>query len=193
MKQAIAGVAPPEVDEVTAMTLWPGITALPLGPIRPGCFLGGLYSIEAGFGNILTVGNLIALASIPLVLPPFFFMLNPGYGIPPLFRWIPRWLWIENTWCRRYRLTNRRVIIEHTFSGTVYQHVELDAFDAIDIEVQPGQEWFHAGDMIFRSGPAEVFRLEGVTRPETFRQTCLKAHLSYVGVKEACEREAALV
>jgi hypothetical protein len=31
----------------------------------------------------------------------------------------------------------------------------------------------------------ETLRLLGVSRPETFRQTCLKAHAAYVGVQQA--------
>ena len=63
--------------------------------------------------------------------------------------------------------------------------VDLDRFDAIDIDVRPGQAWYPAGDMIFRLGPVETFRLEGVGYPEVFRVTCLKAHQAYVGVRKA--------
>lgn len=63
--------------------------------------------------------------------------------------------------------------------------VNLDNFDEIKIEVQKGQEWYPAGDMIFRRGDVETLRLLGVSRPETFRQTCLKAHVSFVGVRQA--------
>ncbi len=37
----------------------------------------------------------------------------------------------------------------------------------------------------------ETFRLAGVPRPETFRQTCLKARMSYVGVRKAREMQTA--
>jgi len=63
--------------------------------------------------------------------------------------------------------------------------VELDRFDAIDIEVLPGQEWYPAGNLIFRRGQIETFRVDGILRPETFRQTCLKARMGYVGAKAA--------
>ena len=63
--------------------------------------------------------------------------------------------------------------------------------DRIDIVVQPGQEWFKAGDLVFYMGNVETFRLDGVSRPEAFRQTCLKSHLSYTGVREAVRRETA--
>lgn len=63
--------------------------------------------------------------------------------------------------------------------------VRLDAFDTIEVEVRPGQDWHHAGDLVFRSGATETFRLEGVSRPEAFRQACIKAQRAYNGVRAA--------
>ena len=99
---------------------------------------------------------------------------------------------VVNGSCRRYRLTNRRVIIEHPFGGGEMQSVSLDRFDTIDIEVLPGQQWYKAGDLIFRKGPTETLRLSGVPRPETFRQTCLKAQRSHAGLEDARSRGLAL-
>jgi hypothetical protein len=79
------------------------------------------------------------------------------------------------------------VIIERGVSGRIDQYVDLDRFDAIDVVVLPGQEWYPAGDLIFRRGSVETFRLRGVLRPETFRQACMKAHLAYVSVRRALE------
>jgi hypothetical protein len=86
---------------------------------------------------------------------------------------------------RRYRLTNRRVLIERGINPRVEQYVDLDRFDAIDLVVNPGQEWYASGDLVFRRGPIETLRLPGVSRPESFRQTCLKVRQSYVGVAAA--------
>jgi hypothetical protein len=71
---------------------------------------------------------------------------------------------------QRYRLTNRRVF------------VDFDKFDSIELVVEPGQEWYAAGDLVFRKGAVETFRLPGVSRPESFRQTCLKVQQSYRSV-----------
>jgi hypothetical protein len=166
MKQAIAGVAPPDLAEVTIMTVWPTIAANPLGRA-----LGRLYTNRAGFGHILTVGKLMMLLTIPVALTLFALSLAP---------------WA----CRRYRLTNRRVIIQNRPHPVDERWIGLDEFDAIDVLVLPGQEWYPAGDLIFRRGKIETFRLSGVSRPETFRQTCLKAQRSFVGVRRALEREA---
>jgi hypothetical protein len=87
----------------------------------------------------------------------------------------------------RYILTNRRVIIARGLKPVAEQYVELDRFDDIEVVVQPGQEWYPAGDLVFKRGAVETFLLRGVLRPETFRQTCLKARQAYVGVKQAME------
>jgi hypothetical protein len=175
MKQAIAGVAPSQLDEVTNMTVWPTITALHTPPFgRLGCWLGRMYSINVGVW-VLTLGNLFALLSIPVALQMFVFSLLPGI-------------------CRRYRLTNRRVIVERRKFSWKSPWVEeravaLDNFDAIDIVIIKGQDWYPAGDMVFRQGDVEKLRLLGVSRPETFRQTCLKAHASFVGVRNATSNQ----
>jgi len=186
MSQAVTGVAPPELGEVTNMVVWPSVARFSIART-----LGRMFSIRAGLGNVLTIGNLIALASVPIGLALYFIKINPGFGIPPVMSWMPKFLWVWNPLCVRYRLTNRRVVIEHGFSGQDVLSVSLDRFDSIQVDVQPGQQWYKAGNLIFNNGGIETFRLEGVQRPETFRQTCLKARQSYVGVQQALERETA--
>ena len=139
------------------MTVWPSIAAT-----RAGQSLGRLYATRLGIGW-LTLGKLAALASIPLVLPLYFSMLNP-------------WR------MRRYRLTNRRVVIERGVEGRPESAIELAAFDAVEIVVQPGQAWYPAGDLVFRRGGIEVFRLPGVPRPEGFQHTVLKTARAYAGL-----------
>ncbi len=164
------------------MTVWPSVCAYGLGR-----FHGRLYAIQSGF-YIFTVGNLICLLSIPGALGLYFLRLAPWVG-------------------KRYTLSNRRVIeyrsefrrepnrimgIPWPFRfhfQVAAKWVELDRFDAIDIEVRPGQAWYHAGDLIFRQGNVETLRLEGVSRPESFRRCCLNARHAFVGIKEALERQ----
>ena len=166
MNQAIAGVAPAELGEVTVMTVWPSIAATALGRA-----LGRLYLNRSGFGYMFTVGKLMMALTIPIGVGLFFWMLAPFN-------------------CRRYRLTNRRIIVQNRPRPVDERWIALDEFDSIDVVVQPGQEWYPAGDLVFRNGSVEVFRLVGVPRPETFRQTCLKSHLSYVGVRKAMAQVA---
>lgn len=166
MKQAIAGVAPPDLAEVTIMTVWPTIAANPIGRM-----LGRLYTNRSGIGPVFTIGKLMMLLTIPIALVLFAVSLAP---------------WA----CRRYRLTNRRVIVQNRPRPVDERWIGLDEFDSIEVEVLPGQEWYPAGELIFRKGKIEAFRLSGVSRPETFRHTCLKAQRSYVGVRKALEQEA---
>jgi len=165
MKQAIAGVAPPESAEVTVMTVWPSIAAF-----SSGRFLGRLYSIRWPDVYIFRLGSLLALLSIPYALLLYFCRILPRMG-------------------SRYMLTNRRVVIQTAITAIDVAAVELDGFDSIEIDVLPGQAWFDAGDLSFRRDGHEVFRLAGVSWPEPFRQSCLKSHRAYTGVKQARQRE----
>jgi hypothetical protein len=159
-QQPISGVVPPATAEATVMTVWPSVASTGLGRS-----LGRLYRIREGFGPI-SVGRLALLATIPLGLMLYLSMRLP--------------------WAiRRYRLTNRRVMIERGINPHVEQFVDLERFDTIDVVVSPGQEWYAAGDLVFRRGPIETLRLPGVSRPESFRQTCLKVRQSYVSVAAA--------
>jgi hypothetical protein len=178
----IAGVSPPDLHETVIMTVWPSIASMGIGR-----FLGRLYLIPWGV-SVFTVGHLIALISIPvaafLVVGRFLHAFLTDiqlFGIGRLFAVIvPAELIIS-----RYTLTNRRIIVQRGLRAVDESWVELDRFDTIEVEVLPGQEWYPAGNLIFRRGPIETFRLDGVSRPETFRQTCLKARMGYVGAKAA--------
>ena len=156
----ISGVIPPSVAEATIMTVWPSVASTGLGKA-----LGRLYRIREGFGPI-SIWRLSLLATMPIGLVLYFSMRMP--------------------WAiKRYRLTNRRVSIEEGINPVVKQFVTLDAFDTIDLEVSPGQEWYAAGDLVFRRGQIETLRLPGVSRPESFRRVCLEAHQAYVSVAKA--------
>lgn len=174
MTQPIPGVAPTQLSEVTVMTVWPSLSATTFGR-----FWGRLFAIELGFpifGIPLTLGRLFALSSIPFMLALYFLMRLPRFpGIV---------IGITNPFCWVYRLTNRRVVVENPFGGEL-KGVSLDRFDSIEIVVEPGQAWYKAGDLVFRLGKVETFRIWGVPRPETFRHTCIKAQMSFVGVQQA--------
>ena len=157
MSGPVSGVVPPSVAEATIMTVWPSVAVTGLGRS-----LGMLYLIKEGFGPV-SIGRLALLATIPIGL-----MLYLSLRLP---------------WAiRRYRLTNRRVIVEQGINPQVKQFVPLSGFDTVDVEVSPGQEWYAAGDLVFRRGPIETLRLSGVSRPESFRRVCLEARQAYVSV-----------
>jgi hypothetical protein len=135
---------------------------------------------------IFRVGNLLAPLCIPFGLALYFFRLVPSFlGLP--------------VHGKLYKLTNRRVIelrnevrlvgLRPRFRfGVEMRSVPLDRFNAIEVVRQPGQAWFDAGDLVFRDGTTETFRLDGVKHPQSVRQACLKAHMAYVGVKAARRR-----
>lgn len=156
--EPIADATPSDTPEVTVMTVFPT-----LGAYAAGRLMGQLCGILAGIG-FFTLGKLFALLLIPVAVPLFAYSLLPGV-------------------IRRYRLTNRRVVVQKGLRCIDERWVDLDRFDAIDIEVLSGQEWYPAGDLVFRNGAIETFRLHGVSRPETFRHTCLAARRGYLGAR----------
>ncbi len=166
MKQAIAGVAPSQSHEVSVMIIRPSISVFLLGRL-----MGRLFDIKTGM-YIFTVGNILALSLSPVAALLYFMRLAPVIGF-------------------RYKLTNRRVVVQRGLSGVEEKSVALDAFDSIDVVVRPGQQWYHAGDLVFQAGGVEKFRLNGVSRPHAFRTTCLHSHRAYSGVKKAIEHQAA--
>jgi hypothetical protein len=167
MSYPIAGVAPPELGEVVCMTTWPTIGALAAGRL-----VGRLSDIRWGFGEFFTLGKLMALATIPISVTAFGWQLMPYV-------------------CRRYTLTNRRIVIRRGLLPTDEHWIGLDEFDAIAVEVLPGQGWLHAGDIVFKRSGNEVFRLAGVSRPEVYRQMCLTAQKAMVSVRDVLVSQAA--
>ena len=166
MSQAITEAAPAESSEVTCMVVWPTI-----GATRAGRLVGQLAGIQLGLGRFFTVGKLMAVATIPISLAVFAWQLMPLV-------------------CRRYRLTDRRVVVQKGLSAVDERSIGLDEFDAIEVLVLPGQGWLRAGEMIFRLGGQEVFRLAGVSRPEAFRQVCLKARTALLTVREVLQLQS---
>ena len=150
--------------ETPIMTVWPTI-----GATAAGNLVGRLSGLRLGYG-FFTLGKLFALATIPIALIVFCWQLLPLV-------------------CRRYALTNRRVLIQKGLSASDGPFVALDEFDEIAVVVLPGQEWLRAGEVIFQRGGTEVLRLSGVSRPEIFRQTCLKVKRSLLSVQQVRQQQ----
>jgi hypothetical protein len=167
MHEPIAGVTPSELAEVTCKVVWPTI-----GATRAGRLVGRLAAVRVGWGEFFTMGKLLAVATIPISVAVFAWQLLPIV-------------------CRRYALTNRRIIIRKGLVPVDQRWIGLDEFDAVEVEVLPGQEWLHAGDLIFRRGGTEVFRLAGVSRPEILRRVCATARSALLSVREVVQRQAA--
>ena len=167
MKLTMTSSTAPQ-SETRIMTVWPGIASMSLGR-----WVGRVGGIRIGVG-FFTLGKLWALATIPFSLAVYVWRLMP---------------WV----CRRYTLTNRRLIIQLGLTAKNGPSIGLDEFEAIEVAVLPGQNWLHAGDLVFARDGKEVFRLRGVSRPEGFRHACLKAQNALIRGRQVAEQQAAVL
>jgi hypothetical protein len=158
-------ITPKMLPDSPITTTWPTIAAM-----APGRWVGRLCGLRLGYG-FFTLGKLMALATIPVSLTVFCWQLMPYI-------------------CRRYTLTRRRIVVQKGLQAIDERAIGLDEFDAIEIQVLPGQDWLHSGDMVFKKEDREVFRLLGVLRPDVFRQVCLKARAATVNLEETLRKQA---
>ncbi len=168
-REAIAGVTPSATQETTIVTVWPSIALYDLGQA-----MGRLFQIRWPDWHIFRLGNLLALLCIPLAVALYFLRIAPKHGT-------------------RYRLTNRRVIVERGLQGLPQRSIGLDEFDAVRADQRPGQQWYDAADVVFTRGTEEVFRLGGVSRHEPWIQTCQDAHQARRLVAQVHQQQAASV
>jgi len=166
MTTPIFGIAPPQAREATHLVVWPTIGAHWLGRLA-----GRIAGTPLPAESLRILRAAAVAASIPAGLAAFAWMLMPFVA-------------------RRYKVTNRRVMVLKGLRGDLDRSIDLVDFDHIDIEILPGQAWLHAGDLVFRQGGVEKFRLEGVGRPEVFRASCLKIHQAVVSVAEVLQQQA---
>jgi len=167
MHHPIAGVTPSELAEVTCKVVWPTI-----GATRAGRFVGRAAAIRLGWGEFFTLGKLLAVATIPLSLAMFGWQLLPRV-------------------CRRYALSNRRIIIRKGLMPVDEHWIGLDEFDTVEVEVLPGQQWLHAGELVFKHAGNEVLRLSGVSRPEIFQHVCQTAQRALISVRDVVQQQMA--
>jgi hypothetical protein len=156
-----------EASQTKIMTVWPGIGSMALGR-----WVGVLAGNRLGFG-FFTMGKLLALATIPVSLTVYLWRLMPFA-------------------CRRYTLTNQRLIIQRGLTAKDGPSIGLDEFETIAVALSRGQDWLHSGDLVFQREGREVFRLRGVSRPEAFRQVCLKARNALVSGRQVQRQQASI-
>ena len=132
----------------------------------------------AGHPALVTVMRVMPVECLPLQLPGLLEKRHQADTILVLF-----FHRLGPLVATRYRVTNHRLIVERGLRNVEESRVSLDQFNEVLVDVQPGQAWYFAGDLIFKKGDTEVFRLEGVSRPEAFRHVCLKAQVAYSGVE----------
>lgn len=158
--QAIAGVSPSRATERTVTYEVPSI-----GKTWLGRGLGMLFEAlpPVGLGSVITIRGIAILLAIPLLLLASALLFLPFL-------------------CVRYRLTNRRVLIETGYTGRLIAEIPLDGFDQIAVDVLSGQAWTYSGDLVFTKSGQEVFRLPSVLRPQNFRHSCDDAHRVFVAL-----------
>jgi hypothetical protein len=166
MASSVSGVVPPDLRESTVMTVWPSI-----GIFATGRLVGRFCENRLGRG-FFTLGKLGAIASIPWSLVLYCWLRMPYVS-------------------RRYVLTNRRVIIRRGLRPVDKKWIDLDEFTAVEVEVLPGQEWLHAGEVVFRRGGSEILRLSGVLRPEVFAQVCRSTQQAQLSVRRVLQEQLA--
>ncbi len=118
------------------------------------------------------LGKLLAVATIPISLIVFLWRLMPGA-------------------CRRYTLTNRRLIVQLGLTAKDGPSIGLDGFDSIEVAVLPGQDFLHAGDLVFNRDGKEVFRLRGVSA-RRLSPRLSESPQCVVRGREVCQQQAAV-
>jgi hypothetical protein len=151
---------PSTLAESTVMVVWPTI-----GATRAGRLVGRIVGIEPRWDRFRLLRKLLAIAAIPLALAVFAWQLCPFV-------------------CRRYRLSSRRLAIQKGLQARDERQIALEEFETIDVEVLPGHAWLNAGDLVFKRAGSEVFRLPGVSRPETFQNTCRETRDALLAVRQ---------
>jgi hypothetical protein len=88
----------------------------------------------------------------------------------------------------RYVLTNRSVQRWAVIGAKQYKSVALT--DVVEIEyVQlPGQEYYHAGDLILKNAKGDsIMRISGIKDADIFRQIIEKARDARIGTEQSLE------
>lgn len=147
--QAISGVS--AGNESTIETVYPSIAASGIGRA-----IGrAMDSIPLRIGGV----PLSYLLCGPLLAPFALF----GYALFKLTD-------------RRYQLTNRSLKVLTALGDGLKAQVALGEIDNIAIDVQPGQQFYYAGDLVLlKTNGDRLLTLPGVPRPARFRQVIFDA------------------
>lgn len=87
---------------------------------------------------------------------------------------------------KRYRLTNRRLMIAKGLQGTPGQEVALADIEDVRVVTDGNSDFFRAGTLeIIGKGGQVVMTLAGVPEPDSFRHAILNARNAWVPGKSA--------
>jgi hypothetical protein len=146
--QAITGVS--AGAEAPLMTKWPSIAALWWGR-KFGQWL------EMSPTRVMGVKLSNLLFGLPLAGPAALLYL------------------VQKVTGERFTITNRSVQRWSGLGGRMIQRVELGDIASMQVAQQPGQEFYHASDLLLLNSNGDVvMRLEGLPHAEIFRENITK-------------------
>lgn len=140
--------------ERPSVVTWPTMGMYPVGKV-----VGWLCGLRWGY-SWLTLGNLLALVTIPFTLCMYFWKVMPFVT-------------------RRYQLTDMRVMIQNGWSAQTGPNVRYDEFDRVVTVVYPGQKFYRSADLFFYQGDKLVLVLESVRFPQTFVSQVMETKRAY--------------
>jgi hypothetical protein len=88
----------------------------------------------------------------------------------------------------RYVLTNRSVQTWAVVGAKQYQSVSLTDVAKMEYVQLPGQEYYHAGDLILKNAKGgSIMRISGIKDADIFRQIIEKARDARIGTEQSLE------
>jgi hypothetical protein len=92
----------------------------------------------------------------------------------------------------KYTLTNRSVQVWSVIGVRQHRGVALTDIADIELSVQPGQEFYNAGDLTLVDAKGDVLlKISGIQRPDIFRENILKARQARTATQESLAAIAA--
>jgi hypothetical protein len=144
--QAVTGLMPPQLGEAVIREEWPTI----IGSSVPG---------------VAAVGRLAALLSDTIILRPIAWLLL----LPLLVKRVTPFIG------KKYRLTNKRLMMIRFGSKVPYREVSLADIETVKMDPASYQEYFRCATLDVISNGQVAMRLRGVRDPESFRLAIMNA------------------
>ncbi len=83
--------------------------------------------------------------------------------------------------CKRYTLTNRRLMVRRGWKPAPVQEIPLADIDDVLLVADSYDAFYRSGDLQVMAGGKEALRLVGVPEPESFRQAIINAVRAWGG------------
>ena len=87
--------------------------------------------------------------------------------------------------CKRYTLTNRRLMVQHGWKPAPVQEVALKDIDDVRLLGDTYDAFYRSGDLEVLSGGNVVLKLTGTPEPESFRHAIVNAVKAWGGPDKA--------